>query len=254
MNDSQAVKSAARVLDLLELFSSASDPLGVSDVARRLNFPKSSAYMLLATLEQRGFLECDAARRFQLHPTFSADARAWIGSSRGRLMQIAGGPMRTLVDKLNETCLLTVLRPDWLSEYVAKVSSTRELRLDPPVGMVREPNAGSGGLVLLAYLSEDELERFFATHPLQSYTQHTICDPNALRTELAAIRSHGYAVTEGMNYPDASGLAAPVRNIHGKIVAAISIGAPTTRFRLIREEAITAVVKAGEALSRLLQA
>jgi DNA-binding IclR family transcriptional regulator len=140
-----------------------------------------------------------------------------------------------------------------LTEYIAKVSSTQELRLDPPVGLTREPNAGSSGLVLLANLPEGELDRFFASHRLHAYTQKTIRDSTALRQDLETIRTRGYAITEGTNYPDASGLAAPIRNAHGKVVAAVSIGAPTTRFKVIRAEAITAVLKAADSFSRLLR-
>lgn len=251
MNDS-AVKSASRVLDLLELFSSTSVAMGVSEVSKRLGFPKSSTYMLLTTLEGRGFIVSNEARRFQLHPAFSAEARAWIGGTRGKLVHAASEPMKALVDVINETCFLTVMRSDWMAEYVAKVSSLQELRLDAPVGKIRELNAGSGGMVLLAHLSQDEIERFLQEHPLQASTPKSIVDPARLRKELATIRTRGYAVSEGTNYPEASGVSAPVYGPHGNIVAAVSIGAPTSRFKVIRLRAIDEVRRCAEAVSRNL--
>lgn len=247
-----AVKSAGRILDLLELFSTSHEPLGVSAIARRLRLPKSSVYMLLLTLEQRGFVVGDDARRFQLHSSFSPDARAWIGGARGKLVQVAGGPMRSLVERTKETCFISVLRPDWLTEYIAKMVSPHELRIDAPLGSTREPNAGSSGMVLLAFTPEEKVEIFLSTHPLKRYTDRTICDPRRLRRELRAVRARGYAIAEGTNYSYASGVSAPVRNMRGNVIAAISVGAPSARFNLIREEAIEGAIQAAEELTREL--
>lgn len=247
-----AVKSATRVLDLLELFSSTTNAMGVSDISKRLGFPKSSTYMLLTTLEGRGFIVSDEARRFRLHPKFSAEARASIGGTRAKLVHAAGTPIKFLVEVINETCFLTVMRSDWMAEYVAKVSSLQELRLDAPVGTIRELNAGSGGMMLLAHLPQGEFERFLKEHPLQATTPKSIVDPARLRQELATIRTRGYALSEGANYPQASGVSAPIRGPHGNVVAAVSIGAPTSRLKRIRARVIDEVLRCAEAVSRNL--
>ena len=251
MNDG-VVKSASRVIDLLELFSSTSTAMGVSDISKRLGFPKSSTHMLLATLAGRGFIVSDQERRFRLHPTFGAELRAWIGGTRGKLIHAANAPMKSLVDIVNETCFLTVMRSDWMAEYVAKVSSRQELRLDAPVGAIRQLNAGSGGMVLLAHLPRHEFERFLKEHPLQASTPKSIIEPARLRRELATIRTRGYALSEGTNYPQATGVSAPVRGPDGDVVAAVSIGAPTSRFKVIRQRVIDEVVRCAEAVSRNL--
>lgn len=252
MNTPSAVKSASRLLDLLELFSSTHVPLGVSEISRRLGYPKSSCYMLLMTLEQRGLVVVDESRQFQMHPSFHPEARAWIGGVRGRLIQAAAAPMKALVESLNETSFLSVLRSDWMCEYVAKVPSLQELRLDAPVGAVRQPYAGSGGLILLAHLPAEQLESYLATKPLEPVTGKTIIDPARLRRELAAIRTRGYSVAEGTNYPDAAGVGAPVYGPDGTVVAAVSVGAPSRRFQAIRQRAIDETVRTAQVLSRAL--
>ena len=55
----ELVKSSVRTLELLELFAAVQEPLGVSDVARRLEMPKSSTQALLTTLVARGYLSKD---------------------------------------------------------------------------------------------------------------------------------------------------------------------------------------------------
>jgi IclR family transcriptional regulator, acetate operon repressor len=252
MNTSNAVKSAARLLDLLELFSTSQVPLGVSEISRRLAYPKSSCYMLLMTLVQRGLIVTDENRQFAMHASFSPEARAWFGGVRGRLMKAAEAPMKALVDSLDETAFLSVLRSDWMCEYVAKIPSRKELRLDAPVGAVRQPYGGSGGLVLLAYQPGEQLESWLARTPLQAVTVKTIVDPARLRRELAAIRTRGYGLSEGTNYPDASGVGAPVFGPHGTVIAAISVGAPSSRFQDIRLHAINETRRAAQVLSRAL--
>ena len=80
------VKSASRVLDLLEIFAAAPSPLGVSELARRLSIPKSSVSALLRTLLLRGYLERDqhGGYRQSTHP-----AMALSSPSLARLVTVA---------------------------------------------------------------------------------------------------------------------------------------------------------------------
>src|SRR4051794_22701981 len=80
------VKSAARVLDVLELFSAGQDPLSVTDVARKLGIPKSSTQGLLTTLVGRGYLARDGTA--YLLPPELRDGR-YVGGIRARLMSRA---------------------------------------------------------------------------------------------------------------------------------------------------------------------
>ena len=64
--NSPLVKSASRVLDLIEILALTPRALGVTELSQRLGIPKSSTSMLLATLEARGYVMVDPARRFRL--------------------------------------------------------------------------------------------------------------------------------------------------------------------------------------------
>src|SRR5258708_32787950 len=80
MNDS--VKSAARVLDILELLVRSEEPMALKDLVSILTLPKSSAHALLRTLQTRGYVERDAADRYALNESLR-QSPDWIGGHRG---------------------------------------------------------------------------------------------------------------------------------------------------------------------------
>ena len=83
-----SVKSANRVLDILELFASSERPLALRDVASILGLPKSSTHMLLGTLEQRGYMVRVAGGGYSL-PVVTDDSSGWIGGVAGRVFSAA---------------------------------------------------------------------------------------------------------------------------------------------------------------------
>ena len=89
------VKSASRVLDMLEFLSVTDKPIGVSDVARRLRMPKSSAQALLRTLLGRGYL-VHAGLGYQLSPLVGSGGL--ISGTVARLGQLAKTVMESAAE------------------------------------------------------------------------------------------------------------------------------------------------------------
>src|SRR5262249_28716311 len=87
MNNS--VKSAARVLDILELLFRSEEPMALKDLVAILALPKSSAHALMQTLQSRGYVERDAADRYMLNE-FLRQSPGWIGGPAAHLA--AAGP------------------------------------------------------------------------------------------------------------------------------------------------------------------
>ena len=90
--------------------------------------------------------------------------------------------------------------------------------------------AGSGGKVLLAFGPEELRRRILNKTKLRKMTANTIIDPGDLNKELVRIRAQGYALSAGERNPDAASLAVPIFNHDGKLVAALSLGGPLSRF------------------------
>ena len=248
MNDS-SVKSAARVLDLLELLSVTDEALGVSDVSRRLGIPKSSAAMLLATLEKRGYVVGDRNRQFSLPPAFTGEG-SYVGGIYAVLRRLARPAMHALVEATGESSFLGILTPGLQLQYIDKALSTNEVRYDTDISIPRALHCTSVGMVLLAYLPEPEIERFMRHADLEKRTTETISEGTALRAELAQIRDRGYACARDTNAVGVAGFAAPVFGWDGTIVAGLNISAPTLRFDQKRDQMRSALLEQAGAVNQ----
>jgi DNA-binding IclR family transcriptional regulator len=251
MNDG-TVKSATRVLDLLEMLALAHEHVGVSEIARRLGIPKSSTYMLMTTLEGRGYVIGDDGRRFRLNPAFQGEGRSWVGGTIAPFLHMGRAAIQRLAEATGESSFLGITANDKAIEYVAKVVSRQDLRIDGELGVERPIHATSVGLALLASRDDAQIEKFLKGARLARLTEHTICEPAKLRRELQAIRERGYAVVRETNSLGSAGLAAPVFAADGAAVGALSIAAPVVRIDAVLASAATELLREAKTMTHAL--
>src|SRR5262249_26297210 len=102
-----SVKSAARVLDILELLFRSEAPMALKDLVSILALPKSSAHALMRTLHSRGYVERDAADRYFLNE-FLRQSPGWIGGPEAHLAAVARPGVEQLRGGLDGTGVLGV--------------------------------------------------------------------------------------------------------------------------------------------------
>jgi DNA-binding IclR family transcriptional regulator len=243
-----SVKSAARVLDVLELMAGRTQGLRVNEMARQLAMPKSSASSLLATLESRGYIVpgSDGYRLVEMFRT-----AGWAGGITSALLRTSGPVMARLVAKTGESVFLGVPTPDLSIQYIAKAVSTSELRYDVDLASPRPAYCTSIGQVILGGLDAAALDRYFETHELKRITPRTVIDQRAIRRAIRKARDEGFVTTADGHVLGASGVAAPVR-AGERIVAALAAIAPSARFEAHRARIIPAVVAAAHELGQAL--
>ena len=246
---SASVKSATRVLDLLEMLAVAPEPMGTSEIARKLEIPKSSAHMLMVTLEERRYVADTGGRRFKLNPVFTSSTRSWVGGFRSALVEVARRAMSQLVREAGETSFLAVLRDPMHIEYVEKVLSPSEVRCDSELHVPRAVHSNSPGLVLVAYQDEPAIEQYLAEAVPTPYTPKTITSRKQLAQELAPVRRRGYPSTSDTNTVGVSGVSAPVFGPQGRVVAALNVSVPTPRFSKAIKSITSQVVEYAERIS-----
>jgi DNA-binding IclR family transcriptional regulator len=188
------------VLATLRLLAEYRDGGGLSELARRLNSPKSSVHRALAALRRAGFVEQDSEERYRL----SYDFVRLVFTYYEGIDSVAR--IRPLLDDLanlfGETCHYAVLQsPDII--YLAKVQAVdARYQLTSSVGG-RNPAYRTGvGKALLAHALPDRaavLEYVSAHGPLVATTPHTIKTAQALHEELSRIREVGYALDREEN-------------------------------------------------------
>jgi IclR family KDG regulon transcriptional repressor len=242
------VRNAAR---LLKAFLTREESIGVSELARRLDLGKSNVHRLLSTLVTEGLVEQD--------PRTGGYRLGIVMFELGEAVKVhmdlhaAAGPVLAhLREQTGESSQVGVLDGDEVV-YVDRLESAHSLRLFTETGRRVPAHCTSSGKVLLAHSPEHDREAFLGRRGLARLTPHTITDAAALRDELATVRARGWAEAINEREIGVASIAAPIRDIHGDVVAAISIGAPVARFGAVpRRRIARALVEAGEAVSRRL--
>ena len=246
------VKSAERVLDILELFSAREQDLALRDVAGTLGIPKSSALMLLRTLEGRGYLARAERNRYRLDPRLADGETGWVAGSPAVLLRAARPVMQRLVDDIGETTTLGVLSRELDVEIVAYINSPQIIRFDISDTPRLPCYCSALGKMLLSSAPPAFLDAYLAAVPLERINETTITDPAALRAHLREVAAAGFSETVDERVVGASGAAFPIRGADGSVVAAINIATVTFRYCEIRDKVLAALQHAAADISTLI--
>lgn len=222
----QPVAAVDHVAQVLTLFRDHPD-LRVTDVADRLGIARSTAHRLLKTLAQRGIVAQDRdSRRYRLGPVLIEVALASIDQldSRRRVRH----HLRDISQELGETVSLVGLEGPYC-RFIDGEEGTNESHTAIRTGGLLPAYALSGGKVLLAALSEEEVRRLYRPG-LRGLTGRTVVDMEDLLDELAAVRANGYALNREESAIGLSAVAVPVVARTGRVVAALVLSAPSRRF------------------------
>lgn len=251
MNMNQEVKSAGRVLDVLELLSRSAAALSLKDIAAALALPKSSAHGLLHTLLARGYVERDQGERYIL-PASLRQSPGWVGGPETQLAAMARPVMEQLRDSLDESVFLGVRGPGGNVKVIAKAISRAPIRYDSDDPGLRPAYCTAMGRILLAFWDDAAVNAYFARSKLKAYTPNTVTDERKLRTILSKIQGDGYAILEEEFVLGGSATAAPVYRSDGTVVAALNVGTVTSRYPAAKDRIVAGVVRAAATISQRL--
>jgi IclR family transcriptional regulator, acetate operon repressor len=221
----QRVQSVTRAAELLRAVAAGGGPASVADLAGRCGLNRSTAWRLLATLEDHGLVERDpAGGGYSVGYALVAMAAA---AGPEPLVRRAHAHLRALAAASEETASLAMPRGLQLVT-VDQVQAAHVMAADW-LGRPAPLHATSTGKAFLAHLDEDELH---AALPgaLERFTRTTITTRRVLRRELGEVRRLGYAVSRGELEPSLWGVSAPVLD-RGRAVAVVSLWGTEGRIR-----------------------
>ena len=250
--DRYIINSVLRAAQVLESFSEEKGAYTNAELAIKLGLNKSTMTRLLYSLEKAGFLIRDPkTKEYALTHRLFRIGNVYI--NQVDLHQESTSLLHELALSCKETVHLAILH-GFEVFYLHKVEGPQSIRMTSGVGITAPAYCTGVGKTLLAYFSQDDLDRFLEKVPLERYTPNTLCDSDALRLELARIRERGYALDDSEHEHDVKCVAAPIHDRYGDVVAAISMAAPG--FRMVREkienEFIPAVTQTAKEVSRRL--
>jgi DNA-binding IclR family transcriptional regulator len=234
------VKSAARILELLELLGRAAKPVSLTNVIDELGYPKSSAHMLMGTLVARGYALRDENNRFHLNPAHRIGP-GWVTGPHARLIEVATPILAMLRDHSGETVMLGVLNRDLRLRTIATCVGKQAVRYDSPLSGSIPSYCTAMGRVMLAAVSAREVDRYLASERIVAHTSHTVIDRGMLKQMIAKAGQEGYAVSDQEMDIGGSGVAAPVNDASGRVIAALNVAAVSSRFHMDRDRIIVQV-------------
>jgi DNA-binding IclR family transcriptional regulator len=241
-----------RAIGLLSLLSEG-QPQNLTELSAHLGIGSSSTYRLLATLASHGYIEHDrAAGGYRLGLACLELSRAYLEGSDVR--RVALPVLEGLRDASSETVHLGIL--DQMEVvYIEKLQGLHAIGLMSSRVGGRSPAYCTGlGKVLLAHLDPALVRTHFSHNGLQRFTDNTITDLESLMKHLTAIRDQGYAIDNAEHEPEVRCVAAPVFDLRGAAIAAISVSGPEARLDPYGGERplIEATVQASKDISRRL--
>jgi DNA-binding IclR family transcriptional regulator len=247
------VDAAAKALDLLSAFSFREPRLSLAELAARTGIPRPTAFRLLTTLEEAGFV-AKASGGYQLG--IKCFVLGNVVASSLDIRQKAQAHLERLRDETGETVHLAVLDA-WQVLYLERLQSPH------PIGFMRSRVGGivpaycTGlGKTLLAFKPEAAVDAWLRAQVLQAMTPQTITSARGLLKDLRGIRERGYGIDEQEHETGVRCMAAPIFNHAGDVVAAISVAGPADRMpRPLAGSAMAAtLVAAARAVSEELGA
>ena len=248
---SDFVQSLDRGLAVIRAFGPDRERLSLSEVARATGLTRAAARRFLLTLVKLGYVRNDG-REFSLRPRVLELGYAYLSGLA--LPEVAAPHMEELVARLHESSSISVLDGHQIV-YVVRVPTKRIMTVAISVGTRFPAYATSMGRVLLAQLSDDELERYLAEATFERLTSRTVTNPARLRTIVRDAARQGYAIVDQELEEGLRAVAAPIRGADVGS-AAINVSAHASRVSMgaMRGQILPALLETARQIEADLQA
>ena len=246
------VQSLSRGLAVMRALNSR-EPMTLSEVARASELTRASARRFVLTLEELGYVQ-QAGGRFALTPRVLELGFAYL-SALG-LPEVAQPHMERLVERVRESSSVSVLDGESVV-YVARVPTQRIMNVVINVGTrVSRPTPPRWAAFSCQASNGDECAELLDRIELVPLAQDTITTRTQLEYELERVRAQGYAIVDQELESGLRSVAAPIRDRHGRVVAAINLAVQAARVSVeeIRESLLAPLLEAAAAIERDLGA
>ncbi|XOK62454.1 IclR family transcriptional regulator [Paenibacillus elgii] len=245
------LETGDRILRMLECFTIEKPEWGVTELSEHLGLYKSVVHRMLVTLEHRGFVTQNPQSQKYMLGIKLFELGVVVGNQMN-LRTVAKPVMEELCENTKETVMLMIV--DGLEGIcVEKVESTQSVRYTSPLGKRVPLHAGATTKILLAYLPEDKIDKIISKG-LPKFTDYTVSDPDELRQQLQTIRKQGYCISSNDFSLGGMGIAVPIMDHSGEVVAGLSISGLEFRMNDIADSLLRQCQAAADSISKRLGA
>lgn len=230
-------KTVVKSLAMLERLVQLGRPVGVTELALATSLQKSNVHRILSTLKFMGYVRSNA------DSTYEPTLRMWeLGQRIHAGMDIAAAArphLKRLVQETDETSHLAIFDGNEVV-YIDKIETANPVRAHTPLGGRAPAYCTASGKALLGGQPAaviKEVARLSVRHTPTTLTRH-----DDLLQVVNQARERGYATNVGEFRPNVAGVAAPVMNQRGEVIAAVGIAGPLDRLKPTRLRQLAPVV------------
>ncbi len=253
MANEYTVPAVHRAVQVLEILAGSHTGHSLADLSRQTGIPKSSLFRILLTLEKVSIVQLDRTRNVY---NLGMKLIDWGNRALEKidLKSITHPHVVRMAHETRESYYVAVL--DENEVIIIDRADTPEIwRMVARLGQRSPVHATASGQVLVAEVGEEALDLIVGRSAFKRFTPRTLTSVSRLKERLKEVRRTGYVVADAEYKPDLCAIAVPIRDHHGKVVAALMTALQSERLRRNRTlagEIVELLKKEGEVISREL--
>jgi IclR family pca regulon transcriptional regulator len=248
--DPDFMTSLARGLHVIRAFAGVDRRLTIADVSRATGLTRAVVRRCLYTLRELGYAATDG-RMYFLQPRILNLGYAYLSTAP---VPIAAQPvLEEMSEALGEASSVAVL-DDGAVVYVGRAATKRIMSVTLGVGSRLPAYCTALGRVLLAYLTDEQVNTELSKVDFIQHTKHTVTSRKRLEELLEGVRQEGFALNDQELEIGLRSIAVPVRNVVGTVVAAMNVSTQASRVsrRELLDRCLPVLRQAAEKLSSQL--
>jgi DNA-binding IclR family transcriptional regulator len=229
MPNEYTVPAVQRAVEVLELLAGSHTGISLADLSRQTGYPKSSLFRILLTLEKASIVQLDRTRNMF---TLGMKLIDWGNRALEKidLKSVTHPHLVRMAHETRESYYVAIL--DDNEVIIIDRADTPDIwRVVARLGQRSPVHATASGQVLMAEVSDEALQAAVQRTGLKRFTAQTITSLNRLKLRLREVRRDGYVINDAEYKPDLCVISVPLRDHHGKIVAALMTAITSERSR-----------------------
>ena len=245
-NTTSPMTSLLKAVSILQCFSYDEPELGIPDIVRKVEMPRTTVHRILSTLIKTGLLNRkNNTGKYRIGPALYMMGSLYLGTTD---ILLAAEPVTELLNELTQESIKLSVFDRGNIVVIKKEESRYAFRYHHAVGAILPAYASAMGKAFLSELTEMELDCLYPNEELKPLTNKTIATKTKLKQELKQIRGTGVSFDMDQNTEGLSGPASVIRDASGKAVAAMCAGVPTYSFNEERKQRLAKLIKMGASL------
>jgi DNA-binding IclR family transcriptional regulator len=218
------------------------DGIGLAELSKRVGLHNSTTFHLVRTMVALGYVrQLKDSKRYRIgRPLFALAANAL---DEIEMMSLATPVLEALSRETGESAHFSVRMNDSVV-VLARTSGPGAFQMADRVGVVRPAYCTALGKIMLAALSDEQVDDYLERTELTAMTPNTITTAERMRREVTEVRRAGLAIDDGEFDPEARCVALPVRDFTGQVIGALGISGPVWRLSIDTLKKRAALVRA----------